>query len=543
MKRHRTHQVDEAAQRILRELLPPAWLLNEQQRDYGRDYLAETAEGDELSGNSFYIQLKGTERAWQSNDGAYVRYPLETKYAKYYFDKVRDLPVFLVVVDVNQNKGWWIFLHQALAANQAWRKQKKITIRLPAANDLSQSDGLGAAIDEAKKWMRLHHPESIHDAVVAHKQRISELDPRFNASVSLLNDQPKFELHANVPVALTMEFSGEKEPIQEKLCDLFDKGLQVFFKPGEVKVIGSKLFEDVEQAGCLLQAGIKQHGSLTIRCKESSSASIGSLVEVPGVLEGGRKEVRFHGEWPNSPLAISLGPLAKECSGTLKLSWTPSRWDGQKLSRLAYFDRLNEFVAALPKAAFAEIECLQDGNCLFAASVRWQEHSFVTQLARYFEILGKARKVGKRLAVDPQWTASAFDEDAQETAEQLYAVFFEDGWNQPVPKVKFRVEFEPESFRHDLLIESQSPEIITITSEASYKLFGESVDAGRLVHTFTDVSAKICDEHGMTMNGNSPTVHRSRVKPTFVEFVGTDNSTMNVRLADADDLCASRSSA
>ena len=52
MKRHRTHQIDDLAQRVLRDALHPSWVLNEQHNDYGKDYLVEIGEDNgDLTGS------------------------------------------------------------------------------------------------------------------------------------------------------------------------------------------------------------------------------------------------------------------------------------------------------------------------------------------------------------------------------------------------------------------------------------------------------------------------------------------------------------
>ena len=104
-----------------------------------------------------------------------------------------------------------------------------MTLNLPVSNDISDKAGLRKAVDEAKKWMRQHHPTSIHESVVAHKKRITRIDPRFDVNVSLVNDHPHFGLRAKEVVDLQFVFSGKKEVLEKKLSDLFDKGALVLF--------------------------------------------------------------------------------------------------------------------------------------------------------------------------------------------------------------------------------------------------------------------------------------------------------------------------
>ena len=50
------------------------------------------------TGMTFFVQLKGQEKADLTADGKMVKFSLETKHAAYYADKVTTLPVFLVLL-------------------------------------------------------------------------------------------------------------------------------------------------------------------------------------------------------------------------------------------------------------------------------------------------------------------------------------------------------------------------------------------------------------------------------------------------------------
>jgi hypothetical protein len=93
---HRTHQTDRHAQRLLADFLPDTWVPNKHDDDYAKDYLVEIGDDNgELTGEAFYVQLKGQEKARYSSDRLCVKYSLESKYASYYSEKIKDLPVFL----------------------------------------------------------------------------------------------------------------------------------------------------------------------------------------------------------------------------------------------------------------------------------------------------------------------------------------------------------------------------------------------------------------------------------------------------------------
>lgn len=530
MKRHRSHQIDQLAQQILHGALPPTWVLNEQSRDYAKDYLVEVGEeGGSLTGSSFYIQLKGQEQADFSAGGSHAKYSLQSKYARYYLEQITDLPVFLVVVDVNQKAGWWLFLQPALEENQLWRKQGSITLRLPTSNVITNTADFRAAVEGAKKWMRLHHPESIQDSVTAHKQRIIRTDPRFDVRVSLVNDKPWFTLLAREDVPVEFEFTGDKDEIGLKVSDMFDKGETVAFRPGEVRVTGSKLFDRIEREGCEMQFKVDFTGTSVLVCHDPQGNELARLGEVPGRFTGGRKEVWFNGELAKSPFIIKLGPLAESLDGSVKLDMGFHRWDGQHLMQLAFFDRLSQFFCLLPASSSSSIECYQDGNTIFSTPpmpMPLQDLPFARPLARYLDAIGKARKVCGRFGINPIWTVKGFDRDAQETADQLYAMFFSDGWRKPRPNLKMTATCVRETCNFDILEKADKPGPIRFDTGCTFSLLGEEVDVARAVFEYTDMSVSLNTTRNLRHSLNDT------VK---LAFVGTDATVETVRLATPDE--------
>ena len=175
MNKHPNHQIDDRAQLIFHEACPPSWVRNEHSRDYAKDFLVEIGESNgDQTGLNFFVQLKGQKTVEFIADGTQVKFSLEMKHAEYYADKIKDLPVFLVVVDVSKKKGWYHFVQPDLQTDLSWRKNKKhVTVYLPVGNDIIDTPKFREAIERAKQMMRLLHPESIQDAVAAQKRRVT----------------------------------------------------------------------------------------------------------------------------------------------------------------------------------------------------------------------------------------------------------------------------------------------------------------------------------------------------------------------------------
>lgn len=531
MERPQTHQVDELAQRVFRNGIPAAWVLNEQFNDYGKDYLVEVGNEDgKLTGNSFFVQLKGHEETRISADGKSVSHSLSTKHAVYYLDNVKDLPVFLVVVDVNKRKGWWIFLQRALEGDQSWRKQKSITVRLPLENNLLDSTAFRNAVENAKKWLRLNEPTSVHESVQAAKARITRVDPRFDVAVSLLDDKPNFLLRPKERVSLKLHVSDETYELQKKFADLVDRGKQVQFAPGEARVTGSKLFERIEQTGCLIQAGLDLPGSVTLLCRDKDGIEIARLTEIPGRFSGGRKEIWFDGGLSNSPLNVKCGPITPDEGGATKMDINLKKWDGQPIKQLAYFNRIRSYFMELPRAAEAELECYFEGNSIFNATMTIPPQEFAGSLADYLKLLLKARKVSRHFKINPKWSVQKFDRNAQSDAEQLHAVFFENGWCEHQPNVELECDFVRSSFQFDVAKKANKPGCVRLSSECTFQFMGRKIDVGRLVHEYSSMSVQVVGEKRpkkikLSRGKRKRKTSRQRVK---VEMKGTEDTVLRL---------------
>jgi len=140
MKRPPEHVVEEVSKKILKKSIPSEWILRDINPDYGIDNSLEIVKNDIVTGKEILIQLKGTTLI--DNNASYLSYSLKTDHLKYYLEK--DVPVFLVVVDVVKEKCYWVFLQhyafQFLNVNKpSWVDQKTITVRISKEQQVRNS--------------------------------------------------------------------------------------------------------------------------------------------------------------------------------------------------------------------------------------------------------------------------------------------------------------------------------------------------------------------------------------------------------------------
>lgn len=140
MKRPREHVKEDISVQILRNNIPPNWILRDITPDYGIDKSLELVEGSTVTGKEILLQLKGTEAPRIYGD--HISYSLRKEHLLYYLE--RDTPVFLIVVDIISKRCYWIFLQRYIfdilnIEKPSWVDQQTVTVRIPLVQDVSLS--------------------------------------------------------------------------------------------------------------------------------------------------------------------------------------------------------------------------------------------------------------------------------------------------------------------------------------------------------------------------------------------------------------------
>lgn len=139
MKRPQEHVKEDISRKILESKLPDRWILRDIEPDYGLDKSLEIVEGEDVTGKEILIQLKGTEKP--DLHEKYVSFSLDTKNLRYYLE--RDTPVVLIVVDINTDSCYWVFVQKYAfeilnIKKPDWRTQESVTIRIPLNQKVSE---------------------------------------------------------------------------------------------------------------------------------------------------------------------------------------------------------------------------------------------------------------------------------------------------------------------------------------------------------------------------------------------------------------------
>lgn len=493
MKRPEQHQIDERAQRTFRNHLPASWVVNEHSNDYGKDYLVETTnDSNELTGTTFYVQLKGQRSVRYSRDGKNVKFSLESKYARYYAEQVKDLPVFLVVVDTTTEEAWWLFLQRYLDDHTKWENQQSFTIDLSTKNNLEETEALDNAVKNAQNWIRARHPTAIPDAISAYQNKLEKLDPRFLVSVEYHNGgthawiEPRKE-----PVSVRLNLMGEPLAITQKMTDLINRGQKIRLEEGEFAFEGSSLFLDQGTGPIEIQWTSSLQGTATIVLFDEDKKEIVRLSEIAGSYNGGVSELSF----TNLPskLPIHVETQLDSSGGRLQLSFPLSVWDGSPILRLPYFDKMQNFFAAMVRCSYVKTEFYIDGNLLAEmklSAFHLPEAEFIVQLV---ESLSKARKVFQHANLNPIWSLSRFDEDFFDTVNIAHALLFKNGVRKKLPDHSFKKEIKRSVFNYDVLKESEKPVLLKLSSEPKAVILGLEISLGIVTDEFSEVFVQQID--------------------------------------------------
>jgi hypothetical protein len=314
-------------------------------------------------------------------------------------------------------------------------------------------------------------------------------------------------------VPLQLQFPGEKDKASPKLRDLFERGKQVHFKPGEILVKGSPLFERLEREGGAIQVTVKMDGAVEFIAEAPDGQELGRVSHVPGQFRGGRKELWFEGGYEESPLRVKIGPFNDSGRATVSLPIDLQRWEGERLLHLRYFDKILPFFKHLSHARAMKLNCEVQGNHAFTATSILPADGRLAQLADCLILIDKARKVAKRFDVNPAWSIDKMDDDFVEAAEQLLAVFEEGGYKAKRPDIRVTMTCDKQAGT-PLVFEQrmEPPNQFMISSCWVYDLLGEKINTGRLEHVYSNVIVKaelrddVPDTVNITLEGTDDTV-------------------------------------
>jgi hypothetical protein len=396
------HEIDQRAEAILMFNVPPAWIPNPMRKDYGKDILFELIDEKTrfLKGTSFYVQLKGKKKAAIKDKGRYVTCSLEVPNIKDWCDK-SPLPVFVVVVDITKERGWWLFIQEYMDnVSDGWRKQETFSVSIPIENSISNREKFEQAIEAAYKYVRIRGATA-SERLKFDAERLEELDPRFNVKTTATQDSTSYHLQQKPGEQVNVHFQIKSKNALQDHYAIVGQGKTVEFERDELEISGSPLVEHLLKSG----NKIRLSGERTIDCVatcsllDASGAVVSELTDIHGKLSGGTAEGSFSGSIPRSPLGIKLGPMGNVQITDFGLDMNFENWDRQDVRTLSYFDKIAKFLAGGEQAAVIRMEGLHDGNQQFVHHTRMIEKDTFLDIVGIVDCTRKLRELAIKLNV------------------------------------------------------------------------------------------------------------------------------------------------
>jgi|GEM_PF-2837144 len=497
----RSSKIGEIAEKLVDGILTPYCKVRKENPDIHIDFIAEIEQHGEPTGKRVGIQVKGTENP-KIKDGV-IKFTFETKSLRYYAENM--YPIFLIVVDVKNREGYWLFTQKMLNENpilQNKENQKTITLNISLQNKITETLAFIEIADAAQKYMRELWPSSLHAAACAEKKKLQDLDNRFDVNVKYDNGAETIQCVARDRVDFSLHLKSENRDIlKEKLINLFDRGQRVEFPPQELQIKGSPLFEEFSKHNFLkitLEASCRKPAELHLTVVDHQDQPISKAYRIDGEFIFGRKLVRFESKKNNLPLNLTLNiPLPETCPNSNEeyskhdsaLHFDDTAWEGKAFHNLPYFDAVSSFFYSLKAGCRICLSFEHEGNLIFKGYVPNPfKESFVNNMSGFCMLVEKIRFIAKYLGINFTYPVQhSYPKEEVKNIHMIYALLKDGKFQIDGAGQKLKAVLQPnECFFSTDKDKIKGGAVAVEAREKVFNLFGEVINLGPLRYTITD---------------------------------------------------------
>lgn len=498
----KSHQIDEAAQRLFRGCLPESWVIKKQEPDYHIDYLVEIVNEEELTGVEFYVQLKGSRKF--SKKKKHVSLQMKAKHLKYYRNKSHR-PVFIIVADLQHKQCYWLFIQEYIERYIADLNETtaiKKSINIPISNELSQSqiDVFKQVVVDSGKYMRELWPSSINAAVDLKLNTMKKLDPRLNIDISMGNGVTNYSMAPKPGVEFEADFNlSFPENELEKLKEIIDYGGFKKLSVNKLKIDGSELLSDLFNSDKGSNIAVEFGKSVDKAIESEIEFLIGNdkrtLSGVCGVMHHGEKGSKFTGELKNSPFSLQMLCTRKNDNGlTVQFTcgFNQNKWADRNVLSLPFYEKLYNFYKDIDGDIQFSLALLSEGNTLFrGSSDAILKFDDIRGEVEYLTLIKKIRNIASKYSIDlilP--SVDKFSDEDWENIEFLSSGSLGSGYSKSAEGITADLSLRPEKELLDMLKGNFStlPEI-DLSLVRNVRLFGCQVTVIRTTMKLNGFSA------------------------------------------------------
>ena len=398
----RNFEIDQRAVKMFKDWLPDNWFVRKQDPDFFVDYEVETVDYGEPTGFQFAAQSKATRVENLIPNRHRIHF--KQKHLKYYLQQSVH-PVFLFRINITNGEGFWLFAQKYLRERVSLKileEQKYLTIPFVAEDNFFNRVKFKYSLVEARTYMHDLHPGSVQAALKHRKAELESKDPRCSVSISVQDGHERVTIHAKETLSVSAKIRTQNV---NGWRDFFERGTKVKVQSGEIEIEGSPLIKELfnPAAGSLeLQFGVENPGSLHFIGNTPEGPKI---IPIDGRFRSGMKYLTFDGSLPNSPLGISF-EISREAvlnaeSFQSAIRFSPSKWAGQPILQLAYFDQIKAFVEIFSGKPKPTMEIFIRGNSACKGETGGGIPGVMQQMARSIEWFCKCRWLAEHFQINP----------------------------------------------------------------------------------------------------------------------------------------------
>lgn len=329
---------------------------------------------------------------------------------------------------------------------------------------------------------------SLPSAILAEKERLEKLDPRFSVDIKATAQSMHFHVQPLAPLpALPLlkllgksgtdemrAFSEKGQPLELKVSDV----------PAEDWPIVSTLLREWGCDKVMMTTAAEFTGCIQIVFQ--SPRKEWKQIQVDGKWSLAPKRAAFKGQVSDSPLEVECVRdgdwTEKPQPSVVKCRFDWNAWEGQPLLRLAYFSELSEFIRCAEFTARSYIR----GNQPWQPEAVRVLDPFREKLVEAFDWLLRSRRAAVYLGVNPPFprgeTINAKQAEAENVA--LMMKLIESGFHeQTIAGQTFAVAGDSTSDPLPVGTEGLSGKLTEPYRDINF--FGIHVPFGPLIHTWT----------------------------------------------------------
>lgn len=307
------------------------------------DYFVELVEKNDPSGVHFGIQLKGVQKL--SYNKSQIKFPMKTKHLSYYLDKVKTYPVFLIVVDIESNRSYWLFLQKYLndeIPNKQWRKQKIVNVLISDENLINDVEVLKKKVQIANNYMIELWPSPLYLSASKEKKYLESLDNRFKVqSINIFDKRIHYDIKSTENCNLNFIFKGGNN-IDDFLLDPDREKIQ--FNSQDIEVEGSELFKELlKKPGNFELKYAKPTFAVDVFLSRLNASQIEvERLHITGQIIVNNGSFEIDSQLKDSPLRIKV-VVAKnpDIKPTFDFNFEFTNWHNKPIHFLPYANKLN----------------------------------------------------------------------------------------------------------------------------------------------------------------------------------------------------------